>query len=182
MDPTLLIKPQLSSLLCTTRLFFLNLFLKCINSFSYNIFRECFAPDPFYLITHQIWYPLSLSLKKHKNENKNEPIFKKPKQNKKSPTVTTKTMYLVLCSSTTAGHGAHPRVWLIHPVTPHRRKVIFFSCQWISITNSFVVRGFSNLQRQRHEISGIATWLSTNFPPLTKMILFCLAKIICEIK
>ena len=48
-------------------------------------------------------------------------------------------MEFILCWPTIPGHGAHPGVWFIYPLTPAVENW-FFLCQQGSIANSFLVR------------------------------------------
>lgn len=74
-----------------------------------------FLLEPFHLPRYPTLF--SLSLKKKNTERKH--LHSHPKINKSKTSKTKYTVELILCCSTTPGHGTYHEVWAVYPVRLH---------------------------------------------------------------
>lgn len=115
-------------------LFFIEKFFSC------NIFWcFLFSPNSSWNLSTSLDTQLCfLSLLKKKNTERKH-LHSHPKIYKSKTSKTKYTVELILCCSTTPGHGTYHEVWAVYPVRLHWRKLIFI-CGWISIADRVLVR------------------------------------------
>jgi hypothetical protein len=105
------------------------------------MFPQQFLPNcPFSLLNKQSTQnqKSKYTSKKTKNKTKQKPSKIKKKNNKQTKG-RQKVTKIPLCS----GHEAYlAKVWLIHPVRLHWKKLQFFLYQQVSVAGSFLVRRY----------------------------------------